>query len=135
MSSEHSESYGMTVNEMKEIRTKLALSNGKEWDLSLGELQLQYGEACFWILLKNKSEAQQALKRFREVVGPFQEKWPQIKFTVSFSSHEGKDDISIDFLEGDEIQDDTKLRSIGSNLIVEPIKENDIFLLHRRRQV
>jgi hypothetical protein len=125
----------MIVDDVKEIRAQLARSDGKEWDLSLGELQLQYDEACFWILLKDKNEARQALERFRDVVGPFQKKWPGINFTVSFNAHEGDNDISIDFLEGDEIQDNGKLRSLGSYQIVEPLKDNDIFVLHKKRHV
>jgi hypothetical protein len=125
----------LIVDDIKQVRSQLAQSNGTEWDLSLGELQLQYGEACFWILLKSKNEAQSALRKFREIVGPFQKKWPAIRFTVSLNAHEGDNDISVDFLEGDEIQDDAKLRSVGARPIVEPLKDNDIFVQHKKRRI
>jgi hypothetical protein len=133
MSNKQLDSYGITVNDMDNIKAKLSEWNGKYWELALGELQLQYGEACIWILLQDKKDSRRALNFFRDLLRPFQQKWPLIKFTVSFNAHEGDTALWIDFLEGNDIQSDAKLKMIGSNIIVEPIEDNDIFINHKKR--
>ncbi|MGO4450587.1 hypothetical protein AB4Y96_16845 [Phyllobacterium sp. TAF24] len=102
--------------------------DGVDWKMALGELQLHFNEACFWILVDKAESSGQSLIVFREQIKGFKNKWDTVKCTVSFSAIEENEKLFIEYLEGDEIYDEEKLKEIGSRIDREPLRDDDIFV-------
>ncbi len=123
------------ANDMQEILRQAGEQDGRAWEMVLGELQLQFGEACLWVLLDQPTQAPEALRILSDIVAPYIQKWSGVKFTVSFNAIEGDEEIFIDHLEGAEITDGSRLLSIGAKGDRDPLSPTDIFLSERRRRL
>lgn len=91
------------INEIhKIIANEARKQDGAAWKASASEIQSQYNEMPFWILLYEDSNLQVAHDLFREIIGPYIEVSNPVKCTVAYLIVVNGEKIQIDYMEGED---------------------------------
>ncbi|MBZ5758260.1 hypothetical protein LAV84_03465 [Rhizobium sp. VS19-DR104.2] len=123
------------IDDFRVILLKAREHDGEAWEMVVGELQLQFGEACLWVLIDEPEQAATALRSIREIVASYMQKWKSVTFTVTFQVIEGDEKLFLELLEGGEIIDDRHLSTIGKTFDRARLSPTDIFLTERTRRL
>lgn len=83
------------------LASEVQRQDGAVWKASACELQSQYNEMPFWILLYEDSDLQNVHRVFQEIVGSHFNEINPIKITIAYLMVVNGDKIQTDYLEGE----------------------------------
>ncbi|MBC9248292.1 hypothetical protein H4P12_16605 [Paracoccus sp. 11-3] len=92
------------------VASEVKRQDGTVWKASASELQSQYNEMPFWILLYEDSDLQNVHRVFQKIVRPHFSEIKPVKITVAYLMMVDGQKIQTDYLEGEgEIMNDQHL--------------------------